>query len=134
MFTAMFDSRVFSVPKEEVCNCLIWRQQDATRNSIEAVGQANFSHHELHKKTCNMIQEIIPPCKVGDTVWVITGTAIKLCTVDRIHIWGNGQVQIRAKYFVTDNIYLYPDMFGKTVFLTCAEAEAAIEARKGGKE
>lgn len=45
-----------------------------------------------------------------------------------------GQVQIRAKYFVTDNIYLYPDMFGKTVFLTCAEAEAAIEARKGGKE
>ena len=56
---------------------------------------------------------IIPPCKVGDTVWVITGTAIKLCTVDRIHILGNGQVQIRAKYFVTDNIYLYPDMFGK---------------------
>lgn len=74
---------------------------------------------------------IIPPCKVGDTVWVITGTAIKLCTVDRIHILGNGQVQIRAKYFVTDNIYLYPDMFGKTVFLTCAEAEAAIEARGG---
>lgn len=59
---------------------------------------------------------IIPPCKVGDTVWVITGTAIKLCTVDRIHILGNGQVQIRAKYFVTDNIYLYPDMFGKTVY------------------
>ncbi len=56
---AMFDSRVFSVPKEEVCNCLIWRQQDATRNSIEAVGQANFSHHELHKKTCNMIQEML---------------------------------------------------------------------------
>lgn len=59
MRTAMFDSRVFSVPKEEVCNCLIWRQQDATRNSIEAVGQANFSHHELHKKTCNMIQEML---------------------------------------------------------------------------
>lgn len=31
---------------------------------------------------------IIPPCKVGDTVWVITGTAIKLCTIDRIHILG----------------------------------------------
>jgi len=47
---AMFDARVFSIPKEEVCNCLIWRQQDATRNSIEAVGQANFSQRELHKK------------------------------------------------------------------------------------
>ena len=56
---AMFDSRVFSIPKEEVANCLIWRQQDATRNSIEAVGQANFSHHELHKKTGAMIQEML---------------------------------------------------------------------------
>lgn len=31
MGTAMFDARVFSIPKDEVCNCLIWRQQDATR-------------------------------------------------------------------------------------------------------
>ena len=45
--TALFDSRVFSIPKEEVCNCLIWRQQDATRNSIEAVGQANFNHNGI---------------------------------------------------------------------------------------
>lgn len=58
-FKAMFDSRVFTVPVDEVCNCLIWRQQDATRNSIEAVGQANFSHKQLHCKTCNDIQEML---------------------------------------------------------------------------
>lgn len=57
--TAMFDSRVFSMPKDEVCNCLIWRQQDAIRNSIEAVGQTNFSHKQLHCKTCNDIQEML---------------------------------------------------------------------------
>lgn len=57
--TALFDSRVFSIPKEEVCNCLIWRQQDATRNSIEAVGQANFSQKELQKKNLNQIQEML---------------------------------------------------------------------------
>lgn len=57
--TALFDSRVFILPKEEVCNCLIWRQQDATRNSIESVGQAYFSHKELHKKTCNQIQDML---------------------------------------------------------------------------
>lgn len=57
--TAMFDSRVFSMPKDEVCNCLIWRQQDAIRNSIEAVGQANFSHKQLNCKTCNDIQEML---------------------------------------------------------------------------
>lgn len=56
---ALFDARVFSIPKDEVCNCLIWRQQDATRNSIESVGQANFPHRQLQNKTCNMIQEML---------------------------------------------------------------------------
>lgn len=56
---ALFDARVFTVPKDEVCNCLIWRQQDATRNSIEAAGQAYFSANELHKKTTKMIQEML---------------------------------------------------------------------------
>lgn len=59
IFKATFDARCFSIPKEEVCNCLIWRQQDATRNSIEAVGQAHFSHAQLHGKSCNMIQEML---------------------------------------------------------------------------
>lgn len=56
---ALFDARAFSVPKDDICNCLIWRQQDATRNSIEAVGQAHFSHGELQKKTCNEVQEML---------------------------------------------------------------------------
>ena len=56
---AMFDSRVFTLPKEEVINCLIWRQQDATRNSIQSVGQANFSHTQLHGKNCSNIQDML---------------------------------------------------------------------------
>lgn len=56
---AMFDSRVFTIPKEEVCNALIWRQQDATRNSIQSVGQANFSQKELHGQSCNNIQDML---------------------------------------------------------------------------
>lgn len=56
---ALFDSRVFNVPKEDVCNCLIWRQQDAVRNSIQSVGQANFSQKQLHNKSCNMIQDML---------------------------------------------------------------------------
>lgn len=56
---ALFDSRVFSIPKEEVCNCLIWRQQDATRNSIQSVGQANFSQKQLNGKSCDMIQDML---------------------------------------------------------------------------
>ncbi len=56
---AMFDSRVFTIPKEEVCNYMLWRQQDATRNSILSVGQANFSHKDLHGKSCNNIQDML---------------------------------------------------------------------------
>ena len=44
---ALFDSRCFNIPKEEVASCILWRQQDAIRNSINSVGQANFSHKEL---------------------------------------------------------------------------------------
>lgn len=56
---AMFDARVFNIPKEEVTNCIYWRQLDATRNSIQMVGQANFSHNELQNKTCNDIQNML---------------------------------------------------------------------------
>ena len=56
---AMFDARVFNIPKEEVTNLVYWRQLDAARNSVQMVGQANFSHNELQNKSCNMIQEML---------------------------------------------------------------------------
>lgn len=56
---AMFDSRCFNIPKEEVCNLIYWRQLDATRNSIQMMGQANFSHAELQGKSCNDIQDML---------------------------------------------------------------------------
>ena len=56
---AMFDARVFNIPKEETCNYFYWRQLDASRNSIQMVGQANFSHRELQHKSCNDIQDML---------------------------------------------------------------------------
>lgn len=56
---ACFDSRAFCVPREEVLNVFEWRQQDCTRNAIEAAGQAYFSHKELSGKSCNEIQEML---------------------------------------------------------------------------
>lgn len=56
---AMFDARCFNIPKEEVTNNFYWRQDDASRNSIQMVGQANFSHKELHKKSRNDIQDML---------------------------------------------------------------------------
>lgn len=56
---AMFDARCFNIPKEEVCNLIYWRQLDATRNSIQMVGQAYFSHKQLEGKKCNDIQDML---------------------------------------------------------------------------
>lgn len=56
---AMFDARCFNIPKEEVTNLCYWRQLDASRNSIQMVGQANFSHKELQNKSCNDIQDML---------------------------------------------------------------------------
>lgn len=56
---ATFDSRAFVLPKEEVCNYFIWRQQDAVRNSIQMVAQSLYSHRELQDKDSAALQEMI---------------------------------------------------------------------------
>ena len=56
---AMFDSRCFNIPREEVTNCLLWRQLDATRNSILMVGQTHFSQKQLNNKNCNQVQDML---------------------------------------------------------------------------
>lgn len=54
---ATFDARAFILPKDEVCNYFIWRQQDATRNSILMVAQAYFPHNEIHGINCDRLQD-----------------------------------------------------------------------------
>lgn len=56
---AYFDSRAFILPKEEVCNAFLFRQNDATRNSISCLGQKHFSHKLLHKKNTSEVQEML---------------------------------------------------------------------------
>lgn len=56
---AMFDARCFNIPEDEVTNCFVWRQQDATRNAIQMLGQCHFSHKELDKKSQNDIQDML---------------------------------------------------------------------------
>lgn len=55
--TAHFDARCFALPQAEVCNYFIWRQQDATRNSIMGLAQKYFSHKQLHGVNTGQAQE-----------------------------------------------------------------------------
>ncbi len=56
---AVFDSRIFNIPREEVCNYFIWRQKDWERNSIQMLAQAHFSHKHLHKKSNSDMHEML---------------------------------------------------------------------------
>ena len=56
---ALFDARAFNVPKEEVCNNLIWRQRDAENNSVQALAQSLYSHKELQGLSVKSLQDKI---------------------------------------------------------------------------
>lgn len=56
---AVFDSRAFSIPIEEVTNLIYWRQLDAIRNSIQMNGQCCFSPKELHGKNNEQIKKML---------------------------------------------------------------------------
>lgn len=57
---ATFDSRVFSISEmDEVINYFVWRQQDATRNSISMAAQSMFSHKELRGKNNSEMQDMM---------------------------------------------------------------------------
>ena len=110
---AMFDARCFNIPKEEVTNLIYWRQLDATRNSIQMVGQAHFSHNELQDKTCNMIQDMLMT-KYGIN-WNDFTTPCK-----------RGTACIRAGKKVTENIKREPQPFGEDRVTTTIIEERPI--------
>ena len=76
---------------------------------------------------------IVPPCKVGDTVYVIsryyTGTwKIYSCTVEYITKYKSNSF-INAVFSRDINFGLNIVEFGKTIFLTREEAEKALAER-----
>ena len=57
---AFFDCRTWQVPNlDEAANVFLWREQDATRNSIAMAAQSVYSHKELHEKSTKQMQEML---------------------------------------------------------------------------
>ena len=55
-----FDCRIWQVPDlAEAANVLVWREMDATRNSIQMAAQSEFSDKQLFKKNCSELQEML---------------------------------------------------------------------------
>ena len=75
---------------------------------------------------------IVPPCKVGDTVYQIKGTSIKEYKVDYFDIFNNSVNFTFKIHLIADNWsdFVFDDDFGKTVFLSREEAKKALEECK----
>lgn len=56
---ALFDSRAFNVPREDIGNYFLWRSKDNHRNSLSSYAQSLFFHKQLHKKNQNDIHEML---------------------------------------------------------------------------
>lgn len=55
-----FDCRVWTVPnRTEAANTILWREKDATKNSISMAAQHYYSHKELDEKSSSEKQELL---------------------------------------------------------------------------
>jgi tRNA(His) guanylyltransferase len=54
---ALFDSRAFVLPETEVVNYFLWRQLDASRNSVNMLAQSLFSHKDLQGLSNAQLQD-----------------------------------------------------------------------------
>lgn len=45
---AMFDARVFTMPREDAPNAFVWRQRDWERNSVQMLARHHFTQRDLH--------------------------------------------------------------------------------------
>lgn len=82
-----FDSRAFNVPREEVNNYFVWRQQDASRNSVQMLAQAHFSHKELDGKNISEQQDMLMTQKGIN--WNNVPTMLKRGSCYRLDILGD---------------------------------------------
>ena len=108
---AMFDARCFNIPKEEVANYFYWRQLDAVRNSIQMVGQANFSHRELQFKSTKQIISLLEThCGINWhslPIWQQRGSA---CIKHKVSVdYPDGTYVLRNKWKIDNEIPIFKD-------------------------
>lgn len=109
-----FDARFWNLPKEEVTNYFIWRQNDAIRNSVQMLARSVFSHRQCNNKSGDDLKEML--LEKG-TSWdeqknvnrvgacVVRGT--ETLTVDK----GKGNVEkiVRNRWVLDENIPVFKE-------------------------
>jgi tRNA(His) 5'-end guanylyltransferase len=108
---ANFDSRVHNIPSAEVVNYLIWRQQDASRNSVQMLGRFHFSQKQMHGKNNNQVQDMLMAehgINWNDIpTWMKRGSCVtkSITEEDRV-VWGGSVIDDMIPIFTQDRDYI----------------------------
>lgn len=120
---ANFDSRAFSIPREDVNNYFVARQRDAVKNSVAMLAQSLYSHSELHKKNGSEMQEM---CFQKGHNWNNLHYSLKRGSLILKNTYVNGRIDIPFKEeFINGDIWyqpecidsMYPDKRGRLLEL-----------------
>jgi tRNA(His) 5'-end guanylyltransferase len=116
---ATFDARVFNLPRHEVVNNFIWRQQDGIRNSISGLAQAHYSDKDLHRKSTAQMLSMLLDKKIE---WDQLETYKKrgFCVTKEYYILDPSELNLpanvkapehvkRSRWVVDDNIPIFSE-------------------------
>lgn len=84
----VFDARVYAYPNEDLtAESFLWRETDATRNSLAMAAQAHFSHKELEGKNRREMYEMLLQKGINWNdypTFFKKGTYVKRSSVERV--------------------------------------------------
>lgn len=106
-FPAFFDARAFVLPNDEIRNYFIWRQEDASTNSLSMLAQSLYPHEALQRKKWAELQEL---CWAKGANWnnlrpsERRGTCVYRTEVERV---GRNGVVTRKRFVVDEDIPIF---------------------------
>ena len=104
---AFFDARAFILPENEIRNYFIWRQEDATTNSLSMLAQSLYHHNELQRKKWAELQDL---CWAKGYNWNALPTSAKrgTCVYKRdVNITHSGTTITRRKFIIDSEIPVF---------------------------
>ena len=107
---AFFDARVFVLPPESLSAYFVWRQNDATKNSLSMLARSLYMQKELHGKRRADLHEL---CFRKGVNWNNLpvrdkrGRAVYRVALEKQG--RNGEAVVRHAYRIDDNIPIFAD-------------------------
>lgn len=114
-----FDARIFELPDEhELTNAFLWRYKDAYRNSISMIGQANFSHKKLHKKSQKDVKHMLAEIGIFEDDFSANSIHGTFVTREKVLVETENGVAVRDKLTVdSGKNFSQLDHMGRVAFI-----------------